>query len=56
MCTPAFPNPMPAKVAASAICSRAGASEPSRTAVRNDEASSRSAFSDHMSAIGFAPQ
>ena len=56
MCTPALPNPSPAKVAASAICSRTSMSPPSLTAERNDPASSDSAFSDHMSAIGLAPQ
>ena len=56
MCTPALPKPSPAKVAAIAICSRAAVSSPSLTAVRNAPASRLIAFSDHMSAIGLAPQ
>ena len=56
MCTPALPNPSPANVAAIAISSRAGWSSPSRTARRNAPESSDIAFSDHMSAIGLAPQ
>jgi hypothetical protein len=34
----------------------AWSSSPCRTAVRNEPASSDSAFSDHMSEIGFEPQ
>ena len=56
MCTPALPKPSPAKVAAIAICSRASVSAPSLTARRKAPASSDIAFSDHMSAIGLAPQ
>jgi hypothetical protein len=54
MCTPALPKPMPADVAAMAMFIRASTSSPSRTAVRKDRASSCSAFSDRMSATGFA--
>ena len=43
-------------VAAMAIRPRASRSSPSRTASRNETASSRMAFSDHMSEIGLDPQ
>jgi hypothetical protein len=56
MCTPALPNPRPAKVAAMAMSERACRLPPSRTAVVNARASSPRAFSDHMSETGFEPQ
>ncbi len=56
MCTPALPKPIPAKVAAIAMSIRAASSSPSRTARRNEVASSDIAFSDHMSATGLEPQ
>ena len=56
MCTPALPKPIPANVAARAMSARAPSSSPSRTALRNEPASSPIAFSDHMSEMGFAPQ
>jgi hypothetical protein len=56
MCTPALPNPMPAKVAAIAMSPRAFASSPCRTARRKEPASRLRDFSAHMSEIGLDPQ
>jgi len=56
MCTPAFPKPIPANVAAIAVSIHASRFSPSFNAVRNDRESSSRAFSDHMSATGLAPQ
>src|SRR3954447_2369071 len=55
-CTPALPKPRPAYVAASIIALRAGTSVPSRTAVRNEPATSASARSHHRSDTGLLPQ
>ena len=55
MCTPALPNPIPAKDAASSMSVRAARSSPVSTARRNERDSSGSAFSMKASETGLFP-